>query len=868
MPLSSNSRADAFVVQSRLLEWVSPLPAFGGALAYLALIADRSASEWTALIACFGVYMVIAATTGTWAQRDELRSITDSLRAAQAEADAPHGSQSDQEASRRALISILGLPAQMRRSRFLTMLLMSLLVPMVMGLAGFEGWFFGAPLRDFLLVSLAAALLASTIQFYWARASFSSYCEDIAETCDLAPDAMPSTERSSLVWKLHFAIIMPSLVCLMLMLNFISVHEQRVAEQTALRWSVAALEAVAATDASLPLEARIALQRQAQQFWPLQIKILAVDANRMAEGAHAKLSVSALDVLDRALVSNPTQGAWRVDAAQELGAYRQIDGATMLIAVVDREELASWAQGAQIAIGLLCMGLVVFVLGVSSFVGRDLEQGLGALRAAAERLAEGDFRPIVLPDSGDEFGDLGRALEAAARKLNATMTGVFAALDQVEHTTADNMNSVAQLSSESADQLHRLLSANELMLWIGEQVREVAQSAEVLNESIDESSSSVAELGAAGTELNATASVLSAKVDEVSDSMEQMVGSVKQVASITEKLAAASEDTSSSMEEMASAMRVVDTSAETMANLSRDVVDKAEIGQAKVCQTIEGMEAIRQATDAAERVIRGLGARTQEIGGILDVIDDVADETNLLALNAAIIAAQAGEQGKAFSVVADEIKELADRVLASTKEIGGLIRSVQEESENAIGAIEAGSESVMSGVDLSAEAGRTLEEITDASRENGTRIGEIVSSVREQTKAAGHVVVLMERVRDSADEIAAASNQQNRSNEVIYRSALTMREVAQQVRNTTEEQSRGFGRISESVEGVRSAVEQIHGSLREQTGACGQVAVFLEEVSVGTRTSDEAAKRMASAMEELLAQAGDLRKEVERFRIS
>ena len=115
------------------------------------------------------------------------------------------------------------------------------------------------------------------------------------------------------------------------------------------------------------------------------------------------------------------------------------------------------------------------------------------------------------------------------------------------------------------------------------------------------------------------------------------------------------------------------------------------------------MEEIREATEAAERVIRGLGARTSEIGGILDVIEDVADETNLLALNAAIIAAQAGEQGKAFSVVAEEIKELADRVLASTKEIASLIGAVQLESENAIGAIEAGSGSVRDGVELAAE---------------------------------------------------------------------------------------------------------------------------------------------------------------------
>ena len=389
-----------------------------------------------------------------------------------------------------------------------------------------------------------------------------------------------------------------------------------------------------------------------------------------------------------------------------------------------------------------------------------------------------------------------------------------------------------------------------------------------LNESVDESSSSIAELGAASRELNETASVLSSHVDEVSNSMEQMVRSVKHVSMTTEKLAGASEDTSSSMEEMASAMRVVDTSAESMANLSLDVVEKAELGQAKVCQTIEGMEAIREATDAAENVIRGLGSRTLEIGGILDVIDDVADETNLLALNAAIIAAQAGEHGRAFSVVADEIKELADRVLASTKEIGGLIRSVQEESENAIGAIEAGSESVMSGVDLSAEAGRTLEEITHASRENGMRIGEIVSSVREQTKAAGHVVGLMEKVRDSADEISAASAEQDRGNETVYRSALTMREVAQQVRRTTEEQSHGFGRIRESVEGVRSTVEHITTSLQEQAGSCSEVSGFLQQTWDETRSSQEAFDKLREAMQELLSQAGSLREDVEHFKSS
>jgi methyl-accepting chemotaxis protein len=279
------------------------------------------------------------------------------------------------------------------------------------------------------------------------------------------------------------------------------------------------------------------------------------------------------------------------------------------------------------------------------------------------------------------------------------------------------------------------------------------------------------------------------------------------------------------------------------------------------------MDAIRVATETAEQVIRSLGGRAKEIGAVVNVIDDVADETNLLALNAAIIAAQAGEHGKAFSVVADEIKDLADRVLASTKEIGILIRSVQEESTNAIGAIEQGTQSVASGVDLSAEAGVSLEEITRASRDSGMRIQEILSAVRGQSRAASHVVELMERVRDGVEEIQGAAREQERGNTVVYRSATTMRDVAQQVRGTTEEQARGSSRIRESVEGIRDAVEQINSALQEQSAACRSAVDFLGEVYTRTQSNEESAIQMEHATKGLRQQTEDLQHDLQRFRL-
>jgi methyl-accepting chemotaxis protein len=513
---------------------------------------------------------------------------------------------------------------------------------------------------------------------------------------------------------------------------------------------------------------------------------------------------------------------------------------------------------------LVSMGIAV---GLAYLLSSDVSEATEALRSEAERMASGDLRRGRVFESEDELGELARSFEGMAQALRETVGRVAEAADRVDGTAGEIASISESVAVVTADQVRGIEQAAVSMEAINGQVQGIAESSQALNVSVEESSSSILELGAAGEELNETALVLSSKVDEVSGSIGQMVRSVKQVLENAEALARASVETSTSMDEMASSMREVDASAEETARLSHQVVSSAESGQVKVRQTIEGMEAIREATETAERVIRNLGGRAKEIGAIVDVIDDVADETNLLALNAAIIAAQAGEHGRAFSVVADEIKDLADRVLASTKEIGGLVRAVQAESSNATGAIERGTQSVASGVDLSAEAGVSLEEITRASRGSGTRIAGIVSAVREQARAAGHVVELMERVRGGVDEIRAAAAEQDRGNESVHRSAVGMREVAQQVRGTTEEQARGSGRIRESVEGVREAVERINAALQEQSAACRAAVEFLEEVSSRTRSHEDSGRRMDATTKDLLRQAEALRQDVQRFRI-
>jgi methyl-accepting chemotaxis protein len=859
--LEQGSRA--FKWQYWKIDVLSPIPAFILTLVYLGLMFDLELSEGLTLAGCLVGSAIVAGLVAEAARRPQAASI---IRYLDQNSGEIAGSSTAADPSQ-AFLAIMSLPMRMQRMKIVAGLASIVVTPPLMWAAGFDVWLGGERVRSVATIILVGSLLSGTLVFYWAKHAFVGLRSALASVAGDSTTRAGLAARLSLQRKLLFAIAVPACASVLLIVDVVDEDLRSSTENEAAAWAMLAVESIADANAELALTTRIAIQLPQEKFWPTPLDTLEIRADGQGDTTGVDASDAFLDALDRKLEQGRTSGLVVAVSAPEIGAFRRLEDGTILLSKISRADFERDAASLSWAVGLVFLGVLTIGVLIGRLAASEFTIGLEKLEAAANRLASGDLALGIAYESEDELGDMGRALASVGDRLRSTVARVSSTAENAERSAEKVSAALVDVTATGEKQVQQMQRANQVITAITARVDEASQFAANLKSAIELSGNSLLELGATGDELNETASVLTSKVDEVSESLEQMVQSVKQVAGTSGRLAAASEETSSSMEEMASAMRAVDTSAETTANLSREVVSKAELGQAKVVQTIAGMEAIREATDVAEHVIRGLGARTNEIGGILDVIDDVADETNLLALNAAIIAAQAGEHGKAFSVVADEIKELADRVLASTKEIGGLIRAVQEESENAIGAIEAGSESVMSGVDLSAEAGRTLEEITVASRESGLRIGEIVASVREQTKAASHVVGLMERVRESAEEIGLAGSQQDQGNEIVYRSALAMREVAQQVRHTTEEQTAGFGRIRENVVGVREAVDQIAGSLGEQTGACRQVTEFLERVSQGTQSNEEAAEKLRETMREFISQAVSLREDAERFRV-
>ncbi len=519
------------------------------------------------------------------------------------------------------------------------------------------------------------------------------------------------------------------------------------------------------------------------------------------------------------------------------------------------------------ALGVFGLVVLFITVVVAWLLARDTEQAAVRLRVELERLASGDLaagEPVLWED---ELGDLAAGVDHTADSLRAMVGEVSATADRVDGSAGHIADASRTLVDTGQGQVTGVARVKEALLTVTGQVGGIAQSARDLTDSVEEGSSSILQLRSAGQSLDEHAVMLNERVDEVSSSIDELIRSVRDVLGQAEHLSGAAVETSSSMEQMAASLREVDTNAGETARLSEEVVQAAEEGRARVRETLEGIEGIQETTETARGVIHSLGGRTKEIGAIVNVIDDVAEETNLLALNAAIIAAQAGENGRSFSVVADEIKKLADRVLSSTKEIEQVIHSVQQESGAAVGAIEEGSRKVKSGVARANQAGEALEAITSSARASGARISEIVNAVGEQTRAAGHVVELMEHVRSGVEHIRRAGQEQDRGNEAVLASSEVMRDIARQVQTTTREQAQGGSRLAEGVEAVHTAVARINQLLEGQTGACHDAESVLDEVQQTTSAHGSLAEELDQAVGHMRAEAERLRREVGRFRL-
>ncbi len=537
--------------------------------------------------------------------------------------------------------------------------------------------------------------------------------------------------------------------------------------------------------------------------------------------------------------------------------------AMMPLARIRGEMVSSW----RVLAFVISVNFLI-AIGLSRLVAAELSRATQNVGNRLRIVASGDLAQGEIFESDDEFGDLGRSIEEMTLALRKIVMQVAATANGIEGA-ARNLASATQAVNEStAEQSSSIDQASHGMDVIGRNIRDISTSAGRLDEAVEESSQSVNEIRSVGVELDTNAADLAEKAESSSASIAEMAQSVRQVAENTNVLSEAAAKAVQSMDRMTMGVLDVQQAAGETESLSGRVVDAAERGREHVQRTIQGIETIREVVGTAKSVVGSLEQRSKKIGEIIDVINNVADETNLLALNAAIISAQAGEHGRAFSVVADEIKDLADRVIVSTKEIASVIHALQKEGSQAVGVIDHGANSVQNAVALSVEAGAALEAITAAARASGEKIRGIVSSVEEHRHAASQVVELMDAVNTEVMRIRNAGEEQSRGSQFILEMTHSLVDVAQTVNRITDAQNQSTDHISRSVENVRESSNKINLALREQLNACDVVGTSFASMVDRNRLNQDSVRALDDAVQGLMQQAETLRVNMRRFKVT
>jgi methyl-accepting chemotaxis protein len=529
-----------------------------------------------------------------------------------------------------------------------------------------------------------------------------------------------------------------------------------------------------------------------------------------------------------------------------------------------RQAISSLRQILLIAL-LVSVAVFIALVGVLSRV--LLIAPIRQMRAQAARLSEADLSGRVESATTRELQELADALNMIGQGLRDTISRVRGVAESVAQVIDQISRSAATTSGGSATVLTRVEETSSAMVQMLASLKGIAENVETLYGSAEDSSSSILEMATTNDEVADNVTKMAASVEETTSAIEQTTYSIKEVARNVEDLLKSAELTSSSIREMDVAISQVETNAYETARLSEQVSKDAELGAESITKTIAGIDKIKDSSRAASTVIEQLGRRILEIGNIVDVIDDVAEQTNLLALNAAIIAAQAGEHGKGFAVVAEEIKDLAERTGASTKEIGDLIRAVQDESRNAVGAMNQGVRHVEDGVVLGRETEGALKKIQESANRSTQMVKAIARATVEQARGSKDVTAAVDRIRETVEQISKATNEQARGSEQIMKSAEHMKRLTTHVTRSVQEQAHGSKQISRSIENINEMVTHLNRAQKEQTRGSEQVLKAIETIKSVSEQQNRSVKQLEEAIETLRQQGEVLRGEIRRFRV-
>ncbi|MFZ3171576.1 MAG: HAMP domain-containing methyl-accepting chemotaxis protein [Carboxydocellales bacterium] len=420
---------------------------------------------------------------------------------------------------------------------------------------------------------------------------------------------------------------------------------------------------------------------------------------------------------------------------------------------------------------LLCLTVFVSII-------RSFNNGFKVLKEAAGKVAEGDFSTMEVCDSTDEVGQIIQVFNQMVNNLRRLIQQVQANCQEV---TATAQALTANVEENAA-------ATEEIAVALKHTVTAVEQGCTEQAASVTRAGTVMGQLDEAITQIAQGAQEQAANVNRASETVNKMVRGVEEIVENSDHVASSAQKTS----------------------------EAARVGAEAVSSTVAGMERIKETVLTAASKIMELGDRSEQIGAIIEVIDDIAEQTNLLALNAAIEAARAGEHGKGFAVVADEVRKLAERSSKSTKEIAALVSKIQQVTGTAVETMTTSTVEVEQGAKLAQGAGEALDKIMETIGETNQQSSTILEIAHRLAAYSGEVVQVIDGVAAiteqntaATEEMAAGSGEVLASVNCISAISSSSADAVKGVEGTTDSLRKANNAIACSVQKLAGMTEEL-----------------------------------------------------------